>query len=283
MTKRIATIRRTTTPLEMEKKDKFTFLKEYLGRRVDRVLEVGCGSSGELTKFLATVGGKVTAVDISEEAVESVKKKLESIDNVDVYVADAQELKFPSQSFDAIVSYRTLHFVRDVPAFAKEADRLLKPGGKLIVISSPLAELKKIPGEQGDDKEIQRVFTDFYSNTFAKELIKYWDNKVMENFSMYCDPERENKNYLEKYSSRREKHVFEQVLHLLDLEEHLEQYQVCKKFVTINGREAFRQKNLVLQEKLLQILGRKVEDMYFEETNLLVCTAFYVETSVKST
>ena len=67
----------------------------------DVVLEVGAGR-GELTKRIAEKAGKVIAVEIDQELVEELEKKLSSYSNVQILVGDVLKLK-PS-GFNKVIS-----------------------------------------------------------------------------------------------------------------------------------------------------------------------------------
>ena len=155
---------------------------------IDNVLEVGCGR-GTFTKFLSGVCNHVTAIDISPVLIREAKEKLSDKPNVTIYEMDALNMQELSESsFEAIVLYRTLHFLPDIPAFYREAKRVLKPIGKIVIISSPVFELSS------DGAEIKAIFDDFWSVTFQIQLGNYWCGKTAENFVLYCDPERTDVN-----------------------------------------------------------------------------------------
>ncbi len=59
-------------------------------------------------------------------------------------VADAQDMPFPEQSFDNIVLFDVLHHIENVTLFFNEALRILRPGGKIMMIEpyiSPISWL----------------------------------------------------------------------------------------------------------------------------------------------
>ena len=155
---------------------------------IDNVLDVGCGR-GTFTKFLSAVCTRVTAIDISQDVIYEAKEKLKDRPNVTICEMDALNMEELSESsFDAIVLFRTLHFLQDIPTFYKEATRLLRPAGKIVVMSSPVFELS------GESAEVGATFDGFWSETFHRQLENYWCGKTAENFTLYCDPERSDVN-----------------------------------------------------------------------------------------
>ena len=100
--------------------DEFQVLNPVFNN-LDNVLEVGCGR-GTLTKFLSGICTRVTAIDISPVMVLEAKEKLRDTPNGKICEMDALNMQELSL-FDAIVLYRTLHFLPDIPAFYRQAVR----------------------------------------------------------------------------------------------------------------------------------------------------------------
>lgn len=101
------------------------------------VCDLGCGE-GILTRELAIRGARVSAVDISMEAVRITRERCrEFIEQVDVRQMDVCNLLYGDESFDIVTGNAILHHV-DIAKAASEISRVLKPGGKGI-FSEPLA------------------------------------------------------------------------------------------------------------------------------------------------
>lgn len=101
---------------------------------VDQVLDIAAGT-GEpgLTIAHMMVNGKVTLTDLSEGMlnVASDKAKASGLSNVETLVADACELPFPDDTFNAVSCRLGFMFFPDMQLAAAEMVRVLKPGGGL--------------------------------------------------------------------------------------------------------------------------------------------------------
>jgi cyclopropane fatty-acyl-phospholipid synthase-like methyltransferase len=86
----------------------------HLTKLVDRlkpnakILDVGCGNGLPVDKFLIEKGFKVTGVDISPEQIKLVKQNLPKGNFKQM---DMANISFPSNHFDAIVSFHSIYHV----------------------------------------------------------------------------------------------------------------------------------------------------------------------------
>jgi SAM-dependent methyltransferase len=92
-----------------------------------RALDVGCGP-GALTAALAKRLGaeNVSAADPSQPFVEACRSRLPG---VDVVAARAEELPFPDDSFDVVLSQLVVNFMDDAARGVGEIARVTRPGG----------------------------------------------------------------------------------------------------------------------------------------------------------
>lgn len=98
------------------------------------VLDVGCGT-GYVVALYAQGGANVTGVDLAERSVELTRKRL-AWRNLKACVqeANAEELPFPDGSFDLVTAYGVLHHTPDTERAMREAFRVLRPGGRTIMM-----------------------------------------------------------------------------------------------------------------------------------------------------
>lgn len=97
------------------------------------ILEIGTGK-GHFALALAKRGFKLTTVDISEEeqGIAKLNVKYYGLEKqVDFRIEDAQNLSFPSQSFEVIFSVNVFHHLKKTGPVLDEMTRLLRCGGKI--------------------------------------------------------------------------------------------------------------------------------------------------------
>jgi MoaA/NifB/PqqE/SkfB family radical SAM enzyme/SAM-dependent methyltransferase len=91
----------------------------------DVVLDVGC-NFGALVSYLRPFCGEVVGIDVNAEAVRS--SAVEGL-----RVMDGRQTDFPDGYFTKIVSSHTIEHITDLPALFREIDRILKPGGEVVL------------------------------------------------------------------------------------------------------------------------------------------------------
>ena len=100
-----------------------------------RYVDLGIGD-GLLTLMLAQVAEQVTAVDLSPEMLEQLALRAErrGFDNIDYVEGRIEDLPLEDQSYDVAVLSQALHHLDDPIVALQEARRVLRPGGKVLVI-----------------------------------------------------------------------------------------------------------------------------------------------------
>ncbi|WON77194.1 bifunctional demethylmenaquinone methyltransferase/2-methoxy-6-polyprenyl-1,4-benzoquinol methylase UbiE [Serratia sp. UGAL515B_01] len=116
-------------------------------RRGQRVLDLAGGTGDLAAKFSRMVGeqGQVILADINDSMLKMGREKLRDrgiVGNISYVQANAETLPFPDNYFDCITISFGLRNVTDKDKALRSMFRVLKPGGRLLVLefSKPLIE-----------------------------------------------------------------------------------------------------------------------------------------------
>ena len=102
------------------------------------VLDVGSGPGYLAVEMAAAVGpaGSVLAVDPSTAMNAMARRRTAGLAQVRVVEGDALALPCPDASIDVAVSTQVYEYVPDVPAALAELRRVLRPGGRVVVLDT---------------------------------------------------------------------------------------------------------------------------------------------------
>lgn len=100
-----------------------------------RVLEVGVGTGISLGAYPRDA--HVTGIDLSEEMLAVARRKVqaEGWDQVSLLPMNAERLEFPDSSFDCVTAFHVVSVVSQPQQMMREITRVLRPGGKMLIIN----------------------------------------------------------------------------------------------------------------------------------------------------
>lgn len=116
----------------------------------EAVLDIGCGAGVDTLVAARLVGpkGRVVGLDVTPEMVGKAQANFALLPpqgNVSFQVGEAESLPFPEGEFDAVISNGVFNLTLDKEKALKEAYRVLKPGGRLLLADMVL--VTDLPGE----------------------------------------------------------------------------------------------------------------------------------------
>jgi len=145
---------------------------DLFGRRADiallglldeswKVADLGCGTGG-IAHALAPFVEQVVAVDESSAMLAAARKRLHGVENVDIRNGRLEALPLADGEVDVALLFLVLHYVTDPERVIAEAARVLKPGGRLLV-------LDMMPHDRQDLRQTMgHLWQGFASDTLGK-------------------------------------------------------------------------------------------------------------------
>lgn len=95
--------------------------------------DLGCGT-GQVSEILAPHVAHVIAVDGSTDMVQAARARCKGTPNVDVRRGDVEALPIDDAQLDAAIVSLVLHHVPDPSRALREVSRVLKPGGRVLIV-----------------------------------------------------------------------------------------------------------------------------------------------------
>ena len=104
----------------------------------ERIVDVGCGTGLFVAELAQIVGdaGRVVGLDVSPDVLALARRRCAEWPWVSCEEADATRLPAADASFDAAVSVQVLEYVADVDRALAEIHRVLRPGGRALVVDT---------------------------------------------------------------------------------------------------------------------------------------------------
>jgi ubiquinone/menaquinone biosynthesis C-methylase UbiE len=127
--------------------------------------DLGCGT-GQVTAALAPFVARVIAVDESAAMLQAARKRLRGADNVDLRRGDLEALPIDEARLDAATLMLVMHHVPDPAKALVEVARVLKPGGRLLLVDMLPHDREHYRQQMGhvwlgfSDDHLRRVLTE---------------------------------------------------------------------------------------------------------------------------
>ncbi|UPK41261.1 class I SAM-dependent methyltransferase [Paenibacillus pabuli] len=147
---------------------------EVIGKQV---VDIGCGG-GIYTKAFANMGAShITGVDFSLEMIKGATQNCINYDNVEFVHGDAYDTKLHKTEYDIILERALIHHLDDLNKCFKEANRILKNNGILIVQDRTPKDCLM----PGNESHLRGYFFEKYPNLVHKEIARRYDSLKVRN------------------------------------------------------------------------------------------------------
>ena len=125
-------------------------LAQVDGQRFDRIVDLGTGT-GRMLTLLAPLAKEAEGLDLSHHMLTVARANLNRAEarNARVRQGDVTETPFDANSADLVVVHQVLHYLENPEAVLAEAARILRPGGRFLLIDFAPHDLEFLRETQG--------------------------------------------------------------------------------------------------------------------------------------
>ncbi len=139
------------------------------------VLEIGVGTARNLPHYPPEV--RLTGIDLSPGMLEHARARARRLAReIDLQLGDAQVLPFPDESFDTVVSTLSLCSIPDHAAAVREAVRVLRHGGRILLLEHVAGSNALVLGVQ---RVIDLVAVRFQGDHQLREPVAHLEREGM--------------------------------------------------------------------------------------------------------
>lgn len=135
----------------------------------EHVLDVGVGPGLLAYDLARLVGetGRVVGLDASPDMLKAAAGRLDALPQAECVQGDAAALPLPDAAFDAAVSTQVYEYVPDMPKALAELHRVLKPGGRALILDT---DWRSIVWRCSDQALMDRVLACWDEHLFDPHL-----------------------------------------------------------------------------------------------------------------
>ncbi|WP_327297145.1 MULTISPECIES: methyltransferase domain-containing protein [unclassified Streptomyces] len=130
-----------------------------------QVLDVGCGPGYLISELRPDIGptGRICGIDISDSMLELARERCATGSApgvVDLRSGRAERIPFPDATFDAAVAVQVYEYVEDIERALNELFRVLRPGGRAVVLDTDWDSLVWRSADRGRMREVLELWED---------------------------------------------------------------------------------------------------------------------------
>lgn len=125
-------------------------LAQVDGQQFDRIVDLGTGT-GRMLTLLAPLAKEAEGLDLSHHMLTVARANLNRADvrNARVRQGDVTDTPFESSSADLVIVHQVLHYLENPETVLAEAARILRPGGRLLLVDFAPHDLEFLRETQG--------------------------------------------------------------------------------------------------------------------------------------
>jgi ubiquinone/menaquinone biosynthesis C-methylase UbiE len=131
------------------------------------VLDIGCGP-GVAVRAAAGSVVRAVGVDRSEAMIGIARRRSRQLSNVEFTVAGAEALPFPDSTFDRVWTIHAFHHWEHPDRGIAECLRVVKPGGRLLIVESETKGAHGLEAAQADELANRLRSAGFVDATVSK-------------------------------------------------------------------------------------------------------------------
>jgi len=154
-----------------------------------KILDVGCGFGIDSVIFAADGAESVHGIDVNPDWIDCIHKYMKELKwDLPIYTkpGDASHLDFDDNSFDVVLSVEAISHYHDPDTFLREAHRVLKVGGSLIVSdgnNGANPQVRKKTFEIWDRFENGPIADSFHGHRIEQPFVEMRKEIISESFS----------------------------------------------------------------------------------------------------
>ena len=144
-------------------------------QQVENILDVGCGIGGSSLYLAEKFNAAATGITLSPVQAQRAKERAVEFglsDRTNFQVADALSMPFEDNSFDLVWSLESGEHMPDKEKFLQECYRVLKPGGKLILVTWCHRSTEESPLSAEEQKHLAQIY-EVYCLPYVISLSEY--------------------------------------------------------------------------------------------------------------